>query len=122
MSKNAENIITTTDELVLEEVKRMNRYLKKMDLKTRKLVEKLVKNVAFMAITLEKLIKIINFEGFTCTYQNGKDQYGTKQTPEIDIYNRTIKNYNSTLKTITDLLPKNELIIDDGFNKFIENK
>jgi len=122
LDKSVENIELSVDERIVAETKRLKRLLNKLDLKTRKLVQNSIINAAFMAITLENLQEIINKEGTTCEYQNGKNQFGMKQTPEVDIYNRMIKNYNSTIKQLTDLLPKKNIPVDDGFNKFINSK
>ena len=57
-----------------------------------KLVEKLINNAAFMAVTLELLQEDININGCISDYQNGANQWGTKKSPEIEIYNTMIKN------------------------------
>ena len=37
--------------------------------------------------------------------ENGENQYGTRKSPEVDVYNAMIKNYTSVIKQINDLLP-----------------
>ena len=64
----------------------------KMDENKRKTAEKLMDNAAFMAVTLE--------------YQNGENQFGTKKSPEVEVYNTMIKNYTTVIKTLCDLLPE----------------
>lgn len=70
------------------------------------MAEGLIENVAFMRATLEELAKIINEQGYSSEYRNGENQTGTKKTPEVDIYNTMIKNYNATMKQLYDMLPE----------------
>ncbi len=62
----------------------------------------------FMSITLADLQKKINEEGVVSEYQNGENQFGTKKSPEVEIYNIMIKNYMTAIKQLTDLLSKQE--------------
>lgn len=39
-------------------------------------------------------------------YKNGENQYGTRKSPEVDVYNAMIKNYASVIKQLGDLLPE----------------
>jgi hypothetical protein len=66
----------------------------------------LIKNAAFMTITLEDLQAVINEHGAVSQYKNGENQFGTKKSPEVEIYNTMIKNYSSIIKQLTDLLPE----------------
>lgn len=65
----------------------------------------LLSNAAFMTITLEDLQEAINKNGIISEYQNGENQWGTKKSPEVEIYNTMIKNHTSIIKQLTDLLP-----------------
>ena len=38
-------------------------------------------------------------------YKNGENQWGTRKSPEVDVYNSMIKNYTSVIKQINDILP-----------------
>ena len=58
-----------------------------------------------MAVLLEDIQQKINENGYMVEYKNGENQYGTKRSPEIEIYNQTISNYSKTIKQLTDLLP-----------------
>lgn len=89
----------------------------------KKTAEKLIDNAAFMAITLEDLTAIINANGCTETYQNGANQFGTKKSAEVDVYNTMIKNYKSVVDTLLGLLPPREKgDDDDGFDNFVEDR
>lgn len=123
MKDTVENIDKSKDERILAEIKKLNRLFSKVDLKTKKAVHSIIENAAFMAITLEDLQKKINDEGVISEYQNGENQWGTKKSPEVEIYNTMIKNHMSAIKQLTDLLPKQmNLKEDDGFEEFVNNK
>ena len=86
-------------------------------------IDSLINSASFMAITLQDLQDTINENGVVSEYQNGENQWGTKKSPEIEIYNTMIKNYSSVVKQLTDLLPKDAPKIEsDGFDEFMINK
>lgn len=108
---------------IKQEINRINGFLKEIEPKVKKGVKSLIDNVAYMAVTLRELRDDINQEGVITEYQNGENQFGTKKSPKVEIYNTMVKNYTSSFKTLLDLLPKNkEQIIDDGFEEFVESK
>ena len=108
---------------IKQEINRINGFLKQIEPKVKKGVKSLIDNVAYMAVTLRELRDDINQEGVITEYQNGENQFGTKKSPKVEIYNTMVKNYTSSFKTLLDLLPKNkEQIIDDGFEEFVESK
>nr|DAZ20643.1 MAG TPA: hypothetical protein [Caudoviricetes sp.] len=108
---------------IKQEINRINGFLKEIEPKVKKGVKSLIDNVAYMAVTLRELRDDINQEGLITEYQNGENQFGTKKSPKVEIYNTMVKNYTSSFKTLLDLLPKNkEQIIDDGFEEFVESK
>lgn len=112
---------------IYTEIKRLNGLFKMIDPKMKKLVKSLIENAAFMTITLEDIQKDINSKGYTEEYQNGENQWGTKKTPEADLYNTMIKNHTSVMKQLTDLLPKDDLMgkgadKDDGFEQYVAAK
>jgi hypothetical protein len=86
----------------------------------KKIGDDLMHRAAFLKVTLEDLEVKIRENGYTSEYQNGENQWGTKKSPEVDIYNTTIKNYAAIVRQITDLLPEGSgaNIPDDGFDEF----
>lgn len=91
---------------IKKEKKRLTDIFKNMEEDKRKVNVKLIDNLAFMSIELEDLQKEIHKNGCVCEYQNGENQFGTKKSPEIDVYNTTFKNFASAMKQLTDMLPK----------------
>lgn len=114
----------TKDERVKKEMRRLKRIYKDMDPDVKKATQSLIENAAFMVVTLEDLQETINREGVISEYQNGANQWGTKKSPEVEIYNTMIKNHMSIIKQLTDLLPKETEVVkeDDGFEDFINSR
>lgn len=96
----------TKDERIKKEIQRLKRLFKDMPKSTKDKIDSLIKNAAFMTITLEDLQEAINREGAVAEYQNGENQWGTKKSPEVDIYNAMIKNHMGIIKQLTDLVPE----------------
>lgn len=78
-----------------------------------KLIYDLCEQAAFMKITLGELQKCINKNGAVTTAINGNGFEVTTENPAQKSYNTMIKNYNSVLKTLIDLLPKTEKQVDE---------
>lgn len=94
--------------LIKREVFKFKKIFKDLPKNTLDTVQPLIKNAAFMAVTLELLQEEINKTGVTCTYQNGENQFGTKKTPEVETYNTMIKNYASVVKQLCEFLPEGQ--------------
>lgn len=97
--------VNISDDRVKKERSKLFKQFNKIEKKRLKVVEKLIDNAAFMAVLLEDIQQKINENGYMVEYKNGENQYGTKKSPEIEIYNQTISNYSKTIKQLTDLLP-----------------
>ena len=101
-----------------KEEKRIKRLLKAVDKDTLSTMQSLIENAAFMSVTLSDLQKSMLENGVISEYQNGENQWGTKKSPEVEIYNTMIKNYMAIVKQLVDLLPerdstkKNDLLLD----------
>jgi hypothetical protein len=48
----------------------------------------------------------INEDGYTSEYQNGANQFGTKQSEEVKTHLAMTKNLATVLKTLADLAPE----------------
>lgn len=93
---------------IKREVTRLNRVFRNLDKDRKALAEKVVRQAAFMAVTLEDLQDAINENGTVSEYQNGENQWGTKKSPEVEIYNTMIGKYGAAIKQLCDLLPPRE--------------
>lgn len=76
-----------------------------LDENTQKITVKLLDNAAFMALKLEDLQAEINEKGMVTEYQNGANQFGTKKSPEVEVYLSMIKNYTAIVNTLMNALP-----------------
>lgn len=113
------------DKKVNEEIERLKKILRDLEIDEKKLEasESLIENAAFMAVTLQGLREKINRNGVISKYQNGENQWGTKQSPEVKTYNQMLKNHMSITKQLTDLLPASKQEkAKDGFLKFVERR
>lgn len=124
MGDNESNKEISKDERISEEIKKLDKLFKDVDPKIKKAAYSLIENAAFMSITLEDLQKKINKNGVISGYQNGANQWGTKKSPEVEIYNTMIKNHMSVIKQLTDLIPKQnpKNNNDDEFEEFVNNR
>ena len=114
------------DEIIKAEKRKLAGIYTRLDKKTKKSVDSLVDEAAFMAGSLYELRKIIDEKGYTEEYQNGANQKGVKKCSEVEIYNTMIKNYSAIVKQLTDLIPKETAKsaqnMSDGFEDFINER
>ena len=96
----------TKEKRIKQEIDRINELLADLGEGTLKGVRSLVENAAFMSITIKKKKKAINENGVISEYKNGENQFGTKKSPEVEVYNTMIKNHMSAIKQLTELIPK----------------
>lgn len=123
MKDTGKNKELSKEERISSEIKNLNKIFSKIEKKTKKAVHSLIENAAFMSVTLQDLQNSMNKNGVISEYQNGENQWGTKKSPEVEIYNTMVKNHMAIMKQLTDLLPKQEKVIeDDGFDDFVNNK
>lgn len=124
MDKTSNYTQEAKDKLIKKEILRLKRIFKHLEKDKWDTALSLIKNAAFMTITLEDLQETINREGAVSEYQNGENQWGTKKSPEVEIYNTMIKNHMTIIKQLSDLLPK-DLPKDpqeDGFDGFVSDR
>ena len=95
----------TKEQKIKKEIARLKRVFKDLDKNKLQTVESLIKNAAFMAVSLEELQEIINAEGYVVEYQNGENQKGTKQSDEVKPHIAMTKNHAAIIKQLTDLVP-----------------
>lgn len=79
----------------------------------------LVQNLVFIEDQLAKLQDEIREKGVVCEYQNGENQWGTRKSPEVDVYNALLKNYISGIKQINEIFGE-QAQADDELTKFLK--
>lgn len=85
-------------------------------------VQKLIENAAFMEIQLSGLQKEIEEKGTVSEYQNGENQWGTKKSPEVEVYNTMVKNYMTVIRQLLELLPEGDDGKEDELTVFIKRE
>lgn len=93
---------------IKKEITRLKRLFKEIDENKKKLVFTTIEDVAFMSITMQDLREEIVRHGTTCTYKNGENQYGTKQSPDAQLYLQLSQKQTQAMKILLDCLPKTE--------------
>ncbi len=109
------------DKKIKAEIKRLSSILKNIDQDKKKGAKSLIENAAFMSITLKELQETINIKGVVSEYQNGANQWGSKKSPEIEIYNTMVKNHMAIMRQLIELTPKNN-DENDGFDEFLAQR
>ena len=95
----------TKEEKVKYHMSRLRGVFKNLDVNKMKTVESLIRNAAFMTVTLEELQEDINKKGYTEEYQNGANQWGTKQSEAVKTHIAMTRNHATIIKTLADLAP-----------------
>ena len=106
----------TKEDRIKTERNRLNRIYKGLPEKEYKTAVKLINNIAFMAVTLEDLMAIINNDELVKTTINAS-QIFMKEHPALTSYNKMYANFLKGIQQLSSLLPKNY-----GDNKPVEDK
>lgn len=107
---------------IKREVTRLKRLFKEIDENKKKLVFATIEDVAFMTVTMQDLREKIVREGTTCSYKNGENQYGTKQSPDAQLYLQMSQKQTQAMKILVDCLPKTQKETpgkEDDFKDFV---
>lgn len=110
---------------IKDEAARLRRLFSKIDPKKKQLVFSTIDDVAFMTITMQDLRETIIRDGTTVEYKNGENQYGTKQSPDAQLYLQMSQKQTQAMKILVDCLPKTEKVVqqkDDGFEDFVNGR
>lgn len=110
---------------IKKEVTRLRKVFKDIDENKKKLVFATIDDVAFMTITMQDLREKIVRTGTTVKYKNGENQYGTKQSPDAQLYLQMSQKQTQAMKILVDCLPKNIKNInlpEDDFDDFVSER
>lgn len=133
MENNEKNMAPEPEEMkdykekeaaIKKEERRLKRLFAKIDDSKKKLAFSTIADVAFLTVIMQELREKILKEGTTCEYKNGENQYGTKQSPDAQLYLQMSQKQTAAMKILMDCLPKTERPEpkDDGFNDFVEER
>ncbi len=98
----------TKEERIKQEYNRLRRIFSNLDKNKKTTVDSLLRNAAFMSVSLDELQEEINREGYTVEYQNGANQSGTKQSDAVKTHIAMTKNHAAIIKQLCDLVPPEE--------------
>ncbi len=93
------------DKKIKSEVSRLKKIFKNLDENKKKILEPIIESTAFLRVSMGELSEIINSEGYTEEYINGKNQSGIKKSAEVDIYTQMSKNLTANIKLLCDNSP-----------------
>ena len=117
---------TTKDERIKKEVRRLNRIYKDIDKDNKAIIDGLIQRAAYMRVTLEDWEEDIIENGVTEMFtQSEKTEPYERERPVARLYNTMNKNYQSLIKQLSDLVPKEaptKGVEDDGFADFIAQR
>lgn len=111
----------TKAERTSAEKNRLNRIYKDISKENKSIIEGLINRAAFMRVTLEDMEEDLDENGFVEPFSQSEklDPY-ERERPVARLYNTMNKNYQSIIKQLSDLLPKEKVVEkDDGFEDFI---
>ena len=116
----------TKDERIKKEVRRLNRIYKDIDKDNKAIIDGLIQRAAYMRVTLEDWEEDIIENGVTEMFtQSEKTEPYERERPVARLYNTMNKNYQSLIKQLSDLVPKEaptKGVEDDGFADFINSR
>lgn len=100
--------IKSKEELIRKEFLKLKKIFKNVPENKKKIIENLLHNAAFMAVSLGELQTEINLNGYTDEYQNGEHQKGIKQSEAVKTHLAMQKNYTTVIDRLLELLPAEE--------------
>jgi len=114
----------TKVERIKKEERRLRRIYKKIDKDNKAIIDGLIQRAAYMRVTLEDYEVDLDEKGYVELFsQSEKTDPYERERPVARLYNTMNKNYQSIIKQLSDLVPKQEVKPkDDGFDAFIESK
>ena len=109
---------------IKKEINRLRKTFREIDENKKKLVQTTIEDVAFLTVTMQDLRENIIRDGTTVEYKNGENQYGTKQSPDAQMYLAMSQKQAQAIKILLDCMPKQTLPVDkdDEFNDFVRGR
>lgn len=103
---------------IKKELARLRRVLVDLSPESAKIMDGLVQDAAFMAVTLEEARLIIRRDGIIETYQNGANQSGRKKSSAVEVYDKMVNTYMKAVKQICDGMPQSSGDAAEAIMKF----
>ena len=93
------------EEKIKREIARFEEIFKDLDENKQAVIQGLIRNIAFMTVTLDDLTETIARQNYSEEYQNGRGQRGIKQSTELKTHLAMTKNLSIITKQLVDLCP-----------------
>lgn len=104
---------------VRNEYKRLLILYKNADEKQLELAKKEIAQAAFLAVTLDKLAREIDENGYKEGYQNGENQRGVKESAAAKLHASYMKNFLAVKKQLHEYLSTDtDKLEGDAFDNF----
>lgn len=116
--------LTKAERITAEEA-RLRKNYKEIKRDKAAVVDGLIRRAAYMRITLEDMEIDLDTDGFYELFSQSKDQQPyERERPVARQYQAMNKNYQSIIKQLSDLLPKEapKTDGDDGFESFVMSR
>lgn len=95
---------------IKKEEKKLNTIFKDIPEDKKSLCEGLIKNAAFMYVTLEELQKEINENGAMIKYQSGNGFDTIRDNPAQKAYTTMISRYTGIIEQLNKMLPSDKIM------------
>lgn len=121
----AKNQHLTKDEVIEKEKARLNKIYKDLEGRKKLIAEGLINEAAHMRIQLEIYRNDIDENGYIEYFTQSKETAPyERERPVARLYATLNKNYQSIIKQLMDLLPKEQPKDDedDGFDSFVSDR
>ena len=115
----------TKEKRISAEKLRLTKIYKEIPEEKKRLIDGLINRAAFMRITLEDMERDLDENGFVEFFtQSEKTEPYERERPVARLYNTMNKNYQSIIKQLSDLLPKEDVRkeVNDGFEDFVSDR
>lgn len=114
----------TKQERIDAEIKRLNTIYRNVGKREKSIIEGLIRRAAYMRITLEDYEKDLDDGGYVELFsQSEKTEPYERERPVARLYNSMNKNYQSIIKQLAELVPKEPpKEVSDGFEAFCEKQ
>lgn len=114
----------TKEERITKEERRLKRQYKELQPDKKAVTDGLIRRAAFMRIALEEMEKDLDEKGFYEYFSQSETQEPyERERPVARQYQSMNKNYQSIIKQLSDLLPKEPPKEEgDGFEEFVMSR
>ena len=93
------------EEKTNKEMSRLKKIFKDLEKNKLQAVESLIRNAAFMSVSLDEIQEIINKDGYIEDYINSAGRTATRQSEAVKIHIAMTKNHQSIIKQLVEMVP-----------------